>query len=85
MPKTHDLCVKIGSYESEGKQKNRYLNIGAMFDGEKGKYILLNKTFNPAGVIDERNGQSVIVSMFEIKKESEEKPVSNPEDINWTN
>lgn len=30
MAKTHDLAVKIGSYEKDGTQKNRYLNIGAM-------------------------------------------------------
>lgn len=83
MPKTHDLCVKVGSYEVEGKVRNRYLNIGAMFSGDKGNYILLNKTFNPAGVQDERGGQSIIVSMFEPKKsgEGEDQPVA--EDKGW--
>lgn len=84
MAKTHDLAVKIGSYEKDGKTKNRYLNIGAIFAGEKGQYMLLNKTFNPAGIVDERNGNSIIVSMFEVKP-NEEKPITNPEDITWTN
>lgn len=83
MPKTYDLAVKVGSYEVDGKTKNRYLNIGAVFSGDKGNYILLNKTFNPAGVQDERGGQSIIVSMFEPKSNnsSEEKPASATE--NW--
>ena len=83
MAKTHDLAVKIGSYEKDGIQKNRYLNIGAMVDGEKGKYILLNKTFNPAGVMDERGGSSIIVSLFEVKRDSQQN--KDPEDISWSN
>ncbi len=81
MPKTHDLAVKIGTYELEGKVKNRYLNIGAVFSGEKGTYMLLNKTFNPAGVMDERGGASIIVSMFEPKKTEGTAPVA--EEKGW--
>lgn len=78
--KKYDLCVKVGSYEVEGKSKNRYLNIGAILEGENGTYMLLNKTFNPAGVVDERSGASIIVSMFEPKENNKEN-----KDEGWSN
>lgn len=79
--KTHDLCVKVGSYEKDGKQKNRYLNIGAMFEGDKSPYILLNKTFNPAGIVDDK--ASVMVSMFSKDKPENGQETINAEDIAW--
>ena len=38
-------------------------------EGEKGPFILLNKTFNPAGIQDGK--ESVIISMFEEKSKDE--------------
>ena len=71
--KKYDLCVRVGSYESKGETKGRFLNVGAVLQGDKGPYILLNKTFNPAGVIDEKGGSSIIISMFEPKAKTEGK------------
>lgn len=34
--------------------------------------MLLDKTFNPAGVVDEKGGRSVLISMFEPKNKQEE-------------
>lgn len=68
MAKKYDLAVKTGSYtDSAGETKNRYLNIGAVMEGQNGFYMLLNKTFNPAGVPDEGGRDNIIVSMFEPK------------------
>ena len=38
-------------------------------EGEKGPFILLNKTFNPAGIQDGK--ESVIISMFSEAKNTE--------------
>ena len=66
--KLYDLVVKTGSYtNAQGEQKSRFLNVGVVLQGDNGPYMMLNKTFNPAGVPDERGGESVIVSMFEPK------------------
>ncbi|GAF89229.1 unnamed protein product [marine sediment metagenome] len=67
MPKKYDLLVKVGSYEVNGETKNRYENIGAVLENEKGPYIMLKKTFNPAGVETEPGRDSIFVSMFEPK------------------
>jgi hypothetical protein len=69
MAKLYDLAVKTGSYtNAQGEEKNRYQNIGAVMSSDNGgKFILMHKWFNPAGVPDERGGDSIIVSMFEPK------------------
>lgn len=66
--KTHDLVVKIGEYTKDGEKKNRYENIGSVFENEDGgSFMLLKRTFNPAGVPNPDNKDSVIVSRFEVK------------------
>ena len=76
--KTHDLAVKVGSYTNQqGEQKNRYQNVGALMQGDNGPFIMLAKWFNPAGVPDERGGESILISVFE-PKEREQAPQQRP-------
>lgn len=64
--KLYDLAVKTGEYQSEGKTKGRYVNVGAvMQNDEGGKFIFLERWFNPAGVINPDGRSNVILSMFE--------------------
>jgi hypothetical protein len=68
MAKLYDLAVKTGSYTNDqNEEKNRYQNIGAVMESNNGKFILLYKWFNPAGIPDERGGDSIVVSMFKPK------------------
>lgn len=65
MKKIYDLAVKTGSYEKDGETKNKYLNVGAVMEKEDGnQFILLDRTFNPAGLPNPENRSNVIVSMF---------------------
>ena len=66
--KAYDLAVKVGEYQKDGQTKNRYLNIGAVIEKDDGgKFILLDRTFNPAGVPNPENRENVMVSLFENK------------------
>lgn len=67
--KLYDLAVKTGSYtDQQGNAKGRWQNVGAvMQNNDGGKFIMLAKWFNPAGVPDERGGESILLSMFEPK------------------
>lgn len=67
MATTHvyDLAVKTGEYESNGQTKGRYENIGKVLRNDNGQFMLLKRTFNPAGV--DANSDMVMVSMFEPK------------------
>jgi len=69
LKKVYNLSVKIGTYESEGKTRNRYKDIGSVFEGDRGMFMLLDKCFNPAGVETEAGRDSIMVSMFEPKDE----------------
>ena len=71
MAKVGDLVVKTGEYtNASGDVKPRYLNVGTLMEGSNGQYILLNRAFNPAGVPNPDNKDSVIVSIYTDKKES---------------
>jgi hypothetical protein len=73
--KTHDLAVKVGSYiNQQGEQKNRYQNVGALMQGDNGPFIMLAKWFNPAGVQDDRGGESILISVFEPRQEGQQAP-----------
>ncbi len=83
MKKLYDLAVKTGTYEKDGETKNRYENVGSVMEKDDGgKFIFLNRTFNPAGVPNPENRSNVILSMFknEPKKEAAPPPV-NDDDV----
>lgn len=61
--KLYDLSVKTGSYtDAAGNAKGRYENIGVVLEGDNGPYLMLKRTFNPAGIPSDRD--TIIVSMF---------------------
>jgi len=69
--KLYDLAVKTGSYTNgQGELKNRYENIGSVMQGDNGQFIILKKTFNPAGVQTDPDKDSIIVSCFEPQQAS---------------
>ena len=84
--KKYDLVVKTGQTKNG---KTIWKNVGAMLDGNNGPYIVLDQTFNPAGV-QGQNG-SIYVSLFEPKGkkadafepefESQEPTFSSDEDL----
>ena len=64
--KLYDLVVKVGEYQNaQGETKARYENIGSVMQGENGQFAIMKRTFNPAGVPNPDNKDSIIVSMFE--------------------
>lgn len=65
--KVYDVAVKTGEYtDAQGQTKGRYENVGAIMKGDNGSFLMLKKTFNPAGVPDlsGRNSDSVLCSLF---------------------
>lgn len=79
--KTHDLAVKVGTFEKNGETKGRYINVGLVLKDEEGKsMILLNRTFSPAGVPNPDNKDTVIISRFEVKDKQEQKSTTEDEE-----
>ena len=68
MGKKYDLVVKVGEYtDGQGQTKGRFKNVGVMMEGDNGPYLLLDRTFNPAGVGGNEGRESIIVPLYEPK------------------
>jgi len=79
--KTHDLAVKVGEYEKDGQTKNRYQNIGMILEKDDGgRFMLLNRSFNPAGVPFKEGSETIMVSMFSVKSGEQNEDKTPPED-----
>ncbi len=69
--KLYDVTVKTGEYtNSQGENKGRYENIGTMMQGDNGPFLIMKRTFNPAGVPNPGNKDSVICSCFEPQQQN---------------
>ena len=73
--KTHDLVVKTGEYESNGETKARWQNVGAVVKTEKGSVLLLERWFNPAGIVDV-GSDNVLIRMMPADRERQPAPQS---------
>lgn len=76
--KKYDLAVKTGTYTKDGEEKGRYENVGAIWEGDNGPYLVLKRTFNPAGVPFKDGSDSIFISMFAPKDETEKGPRQRP-------
>jgi len=75
--KAYDLAVVVGHYtDNAGTEKSRYQNIGVVLEKDDGgKFILLDRSFNPAGIpFDESKGNTILVSMFPPKDGQQDTP-----------
>lgn len=79
--KIKDLCVVTSKYQNrEGVEKSNYLNIGAIIQKDDGgKFMILNRHFNPAGVPNPENKDTLIVSMFDVKPKDGQSSLTNNE------
>ncbi|MBQ7262081.1 MAG: hypothetical protein IJR14_00025 [Synergistaceae bacterium] len=74
--KVYDIAVRTGSYTTrDGEERGRWDNVGAVFvhegrDGDR-PYILLKRTFNPAGLEAREGSDTVLLSLFKPKPREE--------------
>ena len=68
--KTHDLTVKTGEYtNAAGETKARYENVGSVMLADDGReFLLLKRTFSPAGVPNPDGRDTLIISKFEVRE-----------------
>lgn len=66
--KIRDVAVKTGEYmdRNTGETKGRWQNVGSLMKNEDDDslFVILDRTFNPAGVPNADNRSSVILSCF---------------------
>lgn len=78
--KLRDLAVKIGTYtDRQGNEKGRWQNVGALMRGDDGgEFVILHRFFNPAGVPNPENRDSVLISAFKPQERQEQPPKPEP-------
>lgn len=71
--KKYDVVAIVGEYtNSQGEQKPKYKNVGAVIQNTNGGLnLLLDKTFNPAGLA-QPDKESVILSLFEPQQRAQQ-------------
>lgn len=68
---THDLAVKTGEYVNrDGETKARWVNIGKELQTDDGgRFLLINRHFNPAGIPNPEDRDTVAISLFKIDRD----------------
>ena len=80
MAKKYDLVAVTGEYvNAQGETKKQYKNVGAVMQGENGFYMLLDRTFNAAGLPNPDHRSNCIISMFEPKDRQAKQPAQADE------
>lgn len=73
----YELKVKTGEYQDrDGNTKSRWKQIGRQMRNERGPFIVMDRTFNPAGVPGD--GDSIMISMFEPRDEKRHQGGGDP-------
>lgn len=69
MAKIKDLSVKVRSYKNaSGEEKHVYKSIGAIFENKDGgKFMMLDRSFNPAGIPFKDGSDMIMVGMYDVK------------------
>lgn len=81
-----ELAVAVSTYEdrNSGQTKNRYENIGVLMEsesnGEVNRYIMLKRSFNPAGVPFKQGSDKILISMFDPRPRDGQSGNSGPQD-----
>ena len=64
-----DLAVVVGTYESNGEEKRRYMNCGALMENDEGgQFLMLNRFINYAVLPRKQGSDAILVSVFDIKE-----------------
>ncbi len=71
-----ELAVVVGSYQKDGQTKKKYKNVGSLMQMDDGsQMILLDRSFNPAGIPHKEGSENIILSMFDPKQKDGAAPV----------
>jgi hypothetical protein len=65
----HELCAIVGTYrDAQGNEKKKWQKVGIEMETDQGgRFILLDRWFNPAGIPDPEGRGNVMLSLFDPK------------------
>lgn len=67
--KVKDLAVVTGTYTNgQGEEKRRYMNCGALMEGDDGnQFIMLNRFINYSSLPRKQGSESLLISVFDLR------------------
>lgn len=67
--KVKDLAVVTGTYTNgQGEEKRRYMNCGALMEGDDGnQFIMLNRFINYSVLPRKQGSESLLISVFDLR------------------
>jgi hypothetical protein len=65
-----DLAVVTGTYTNgQGEEKRRYMNCGALMEGDDGgQFIMLSRFINYSILPRKQGSESILISVFDIRE-----------------
>lgn len=67
MIKKYDIVATVGTYQKNGETKSRFKSVGAMMEKDGKPFLLLDRTFNLAGLPNPQGKDTVLLSLYEPK------------------
>lgn len=80
-----NLSVANGTYEKDGQQKTRWVNIGKILEKDGKEFMLLDPTINLAGFPREQGRDMVMVGIFEEQNNQQQQGGYNQNNNNQNN
>lgn len=74
MAKLADVAVVVGSYKKDGEDKFKWKTVGQLIESNGKQYVMLDKTFNPAGVPTREGSDQITLSFFYDKDRAKTEP-----------
>lgn len=72
MNKLYDLVVTVKEYtNAQGENKRLYENVGSIMEKDGNKFMMLKRHFNPAGITNPENKDTLLISMYEPKNKQQ--------------
>lgn len=68
MIKKYDIVAIVGTYQKDGEAKSKFKNVGAMMEKDGKPFLLLDRTFNPAGVPFQEGRDTILLSLYTPKE-----------------
>lgn len=82
--KIKDIVATVGTYEQNGQTKKRFQTVGSLMESnDGGQFIMLNRSFNPAGVAFKEGSESILLSLYDPKPNGQIAPqqVQKPQPV----
>lgn len=77
--KKYDIVATVGTYQKNGETKSRFKNVGVVMEKDGRPYILIDRTFNIAGLPNPDGRDNALLSLFEPRDNADSKPAPSAE------